>query len=88
MDKYIIIVINLFARNSDIFVSNDTESPSFVGSYTLEELPKIVVDLAHAENVYKVKIAGANKFSQLIEFGIEQNEMTKYSENKIKVEVI
>ena len=88
MDKYIIIIVNLFARNSQVFVNYENENPSFIGGYTLEELPKVIVNLAHTENIYKVKITGANKFSQLIEFGIEQNEMTKYNENKIEVEVM
>ena len=49
---------------------------------------QVVEEVKDRETVYTVKIAGSSKFSQLIEFGIETNEMTKYNERKIKVEVI
>ena len=39
-------------------------------------------------DIYNVKIAGSGKYGQLIEFGIGSNEMLKYNERKINVEVI
>jgi hypothetical protein len=44
--------------------------------------------LAHESDIYNVKIAGSGKYGQLIEFGIGSNEMLKYNERKINVEVI
>lgn len=88
MDKYIIINVNMFARDSQVFIVAPNEDLTQVGAYPIEELPTIVTDLAHSADIYTVKIAGNSKFSQLIEFGIETNEMTKYNERKIKVEVI
>jgi hypothetical protein len=88
MDKYIIINVNMFARDSQVFIVAPNEDLMQVGAYPIEELPTIVTDLAHSADIYTVKIAGNSKFSQLIEFGIETNEMTKYNERKIKVEVI
>ena len=88
MDKYIIINVNMFARDSQVFIVSPNEDMVQVGAYSLEELPNIVTDLAHSTDIYSVKIAGGTKFAQLIEFGIETNEMTKYNERKIKVEVI
>ena len=88
MDKYIIINVNMFARDSQVFIVAPNEDLMQVGAYPIEELPTIVTDLAYSADIYTVKIAGNSKFSQLIEFGIETNEMTKYNERKIKVEVI
>ena len=88
MDKYIIINVNMFARDSQVFIVAPNEDMVQVGAYSIEDLPHIVTDLAHSSDIYNVKIAGASKFSQLIEFGIETSEMTKYNQRKIKVEVI
>lgn len=88
MDKYIIINMNMFARENQVFIVSPNEDMYQVGAYTIEELPTIVSDLAHSTDIYNVKIAGSGKYSQLIEFGIGTNEMLKYNERKINVEVI
>jgi hypothetical protein len=88
MDKYIIVNLNMFARENQVFIVAPNEDMVQVGAYTIEDLPKIVTDLAHSSDIYNVKIAGGTKYSQLVEFGIETTEMTKYNERKIKVEVM
>jgi hypothetical protein len=88
MDKYIIVNLNMFARENQVFIVAPNEDMVQVGAYTIEDLPKIVTDLAHSSDIYNVKIAGGTKYAQLVEFGIETTEMTKYNERKIKVEVM
>lgn len=88
MDKYIVINLNMFSRENQVFIVAPNEDMVQVGAYTIEDLPKIVTDLAHSSDIYNVKIAGGTKYSQLVEFGIETTEMTKYNERKIKVEVM
>jgi hypothetical protein len=78
----------MFARENQVFIVAPNEDMVQVGAYTIEDLPKIVTDLAHSSDIYNVKIAGGTKYSQLVEFGIETTEMTKYNERKIKVEVM
>lgn len=87
MNKYIIINLNMFAHDSQVILL-DEEGEHLQGSYGIEELPAIITELAHNSNVYNVKIIGADKYAQLIEFGIQQKEMTQYSERKIEIEVI
>lgn len=88
MDKYIIININMFARENQVFIVAPEEDMMQVGAYTIEQLPEIISNLAHESEIYHVKIAGGTKYGQLVEYGIETTEMTKYNERKIKVEVI
>lgn len=89
MDNYIYVNIDLFAKESSMFLADDTTSePNFIGKYSLAELPKAIVEQAYVNDVYKIKIVGSNKFSQLIEYEIASKEITKYNENKIEVEVI
>ena len=87
MDNCIIITVNMFARDSQVLVV-DSGSSVPVGKYSIEQLPLVIAELAHKSNIYAVKIAGGEKYSQLIQYGIEQSEMTKYNERKIEVEVI
>ncbi len=87
MDKYILVNVNMFAHESKVFVS-DHENLNLITSHTIEELPKVISQLAHEHDIYTVKICGGGKYSHLIEYGIESAEIAKYSENKIKVEVI
>ena len=88
MDKYIVINMIMFVRENQVFIVSANEDMAQVGTYTIEQLPEIVSTLAHESDIYNVKITGSGKYGQLIEFGISSNEMTKYNENKIKVEVI
>ena len=88
MDKYIIINVNMFARENQVFIVAPEEDMTQVGAYTIEQLPEVISNLAHENNIYNVKIAGGTKYSQLLEYGIETTENLKYNERKIKVEVI
>ena len=88
MDKYIIVNMNMFALENQVFIVAPNEDMMQIGAYTVEELPNIITELAHSSDIYNVKIAGSGKYGQLIEFGIGTNEMLKYNERKIKVEVI
>ena len=88
MDKYIIINVNKFARENPVFIVAPNEDMCQVGSYTIEQLPEIISQLAHDRDIYNVKIAGGTKYSQLLEYGIETTENLKYNERKIQVEVI
>ena len=89
MDNFIYGYIDLFAKESSMFLAdNSISEPSFIGKYSLAELPKAIVEQAYINSTYKVKIVGSNKFSQLIEYEIASKEITKYNENKIEVEVI
>ena len=88
MDKYIIINVNMFARENPVFIVTPNEDMYQVGSYTIEQLPEIISQLAHDRDIYNVKIAGGTKYSQLLEYGIETTENLKYNERKIQVEVI
>lgn len=88
MDKYIIINVNMFARENPVFIVSPNEDMYQVGSYTIEQLPEIIAQLAHDRDIYNVKIAGGSKYSQLLEYGIETTENLKYNKRKIKIEVI
>lgn len=87
MDKYIVANVNMFSRKNQVVII-DSEVLTFDQNYSLEQLPEIILQLAYENNIYNVKLAGAGKFAQLIEYEINSKEITKYNENKIEVEVI
>ena len=78
----------MFARENPVFIVAPNEDMCQVGSYTIEQLPEIISQIAHDRDIYNVKIAGGTKYSQLLEYGIETTENLKYNERKIQVEVI
>ena len=88
MDKYIIININMFARENQVFIVSANKDIMQVGAYTIEQLPEIISSLAYERDIYNVKIFGGTKYGQLLEQGIEKTENLKYNERKIKIEVI
>ena len=88
MDKYIIINVNMFTRGNQVFIVAPNEDMKQIGAYTMEQLPEVIANLAHENDIYTVKIAGGTKYSQLLEYGIETTEMLKYNVRKIKIEVI
>lgn len=88
MDKYIIVNINMFARENKVFIISANKDIMQVGAYTIEQLPEIISSLAYECDIYNVKIFGGTKYGQLLEQGIEKTENLKYNERKIKIEVI
>lgn len=88
MDKYIIVNINMFARENQVFIVSANKDIMQVGAYTIEQLPEIISSLAYERDIYNVKIFGGTKYGQLLEQGIEKTENLKYNERKIKIEVI
>lgn len=88
MDKYIIVNINMFARENQVFIVSTNKDIMQVGAYTIEQLPEIISSLAYERDIYNVKIFGGTKYGQLLEQGIEKTENLKYNERKIKIEVI
>lgn len=88
MDKYIIVNINMFARENQVFIVSANKDIMQVGAYTIEKLPEIISSLAYERDIYNVKIFGGTKYGQLLEQGIEKTENLKYNERKIKIEVI
>lgn len=87
MNKFIVVNLNMFSANSRVTLYDECGVYE-QGKFSIENLPDVVTELAHNSDTYNVKIAGDSKFSQLVEFGIQQKEMTKYSERKIEIEVI
>ena len=88
MDKYIIVNINMFARENQVFIVSANKDIMQVGAYTIEQLPEIISSLAYERDIYNVKIFGGTKYGQLLEYSIEKTENLKYNERKIKIEVI
>ena len=88
MDKYIIVNINMFARENQVFIVSANKDIMQVGAYTIEQLPEIISSLAYERDIYNVKIFGGTKYGKLLEQGIEKTENLKYNERKIKIEVI
>lgn len=88
MNKYIVVNLNMFAKENQVFIVSPNEDTFQIGVYTIEQLPKALLKLAYDQDIYNIRIAGNSKYSKLVEFGIEQAEITKYNERKINVEVI
>ena len=88
MDNYIIVNINLFTHENKVFIAHDNGDVEELGLHSIEELPKSVIHYAYSKNIYKVKIVGGAKYSQLLEYGIGSIEIANYNERKIEIEVI
>lgn len=89
MSKYIVINLNMFAKENQIFiVSPEEEKSEQIAVASIEDMPKVITQLAEETGVYDIKIAGNSKYSQLVEYGILQEEISKYKNRKINIEVI
>jgi len=88
MDKYIMVNLNMFSATHSIVVCGPGDTVEYLGAQALGHIPKFVAQYAHENNIYKVKLIGAAKFAQLIEYEIQTLEMTNYNENKIEIEVL
>lgn len=89
MDKYLIVNINMFSLNNQVFLVDDfTREPSQIGVYSLTNLPQALVQIAYDNDINIIKIAGNNQYSEKISSEIAIQESLLFKEKKIKVEVI
>lgn len=87
-NKYIVININMFDRESPVFMVAPNEDICQLGAFTIDKIPDAVLQLAYDNDIYDVKIAGGSKYGLLIEHEMEVSEMIKYNNKKIKIEVL
>ena len=82
MKNVIIVDVNNFALNTDVFVVNNE------GSVKSLKVKTDLGELAYANNIYCLRVCGSSlTYSELKEC-IEQIEQRKYSQNKIEVEIM
>lgn len=83
MDKNIIINLNLFALEQQIYLDDE-----FITKSTMKDLPLKIIDICNDKNIYSVNIIGQKQYGEIIAERISIEEKIKYSKNKIKVEVL
>lgn len=88
MNKYIVIILNMFAATHSITVCDDNGVIDIIGVQTIEGMPNFITEYAYSNDIYNVKIVGNSKYAQLIEYGIGLAETSRYRERKIEIEVI
>ena len=87
MDKNIVLAFNLFTLEHSIFITG-SDSVEKVGQYKLEEIPEVITSLAKEKEIYSIKLGGMTSFAEKLIEDIKEKEMTKYSENKLEIEVM
>ena len=90
MDKYLLISnFNMFTINQDVLLIDENTNESVViGHFSLENLPKALIEYAYTNDVYKIKLFNGSKYIPLIEYEVKSQEKLKYNKNKIEIEVI
>lgn len=86
-NDFIYVELNMFDANSRVVCYGES-SVNEIGRFSVSELPTVLVDLAYSQNTDLIRIAGNSKYAQLVEFGIHTAEAQKYSNGKIRIEVI
>ena len=83
----IIVEFKPFIMNQMVYVYQNGEL-FFSKLGTITDIDKIVIDLSEKYSIYTVDLAGPKMFSKGIQKRIEKAELTKYHQNKIKINLI
>lgn len=85
----IIVDLNNFALNTDVFILKDDGSVNTIKvQRDINNLAQVMADLAYANNIYSLRICGSSLTYTELKECIEQYEQRKYSQNKIDVEIM
>lgn len=88
MDKFILINLNMFTLNHQVFFANGDTGMSTLGAFPLEQLPAVIDQATDGADTNKVRIIGNESYAEnLIEL-VKSYELRKYSKNIIDIEVI
>ena len=88
MDKTIIVDIEMFANKSKVSFFSPEEGIKPIGSYPIEQLPKLIVLFAYQNEAYNVKIARGKAYAEWFIAGIKEEEIKVYNSNKLEIEFI
>ncbi len=85
--KKIIGIIHPFDIYQTFYVYEDGNKLEIVQT-KMKDIPNTVFELSHAYDVYQVDLSGAEHFNKGIIRQIQEEEMTRYSENKLIIKCI
>lgn len=86
-NQYILTSFNLFTLQTEVFIGDNTKLELY-SKTPLDRVAKAIATLAYNKNIYKVKLVGNKTFAESLIEDIKTEESTKFSENKIEIEVI
>lgn len=85
--KKIIGIIHPFDIYQTFYVYEDGNKLEIVQT-KMKDIPNTVFELSHTYDVYQVDLSGAEHFNKEIVRQIQEEEMTRYSENKLIIKCI
>jgi hypothetical protein len=80
MDKTIVVKINMFTFTQSVYLPSGE-----IKKTTLNQLSDFVRDACYENEVYNVELRGPAVYIPKVARDIQEAEMTKYGESKIKI---
>ena len=88
MDKFILINLNMFTMNHQIFIVDEERGMATLGAFSVNQLPAVLDQATDGADTKKIRIAGNRSYAQDLIDLLKTYEFTKYSQNTLDIEVI
>ena len=88
MDKFILINLNMFTLNHQVFIADGDKGMSTLGAFSFDYLPAVIDQATDGANTNKVRIIGNQAYAESLIDLVKNYEFSKYSTNNIDIEVI
>lgn len=88
MNKIIAVPFNLFSLEQQIILCDDNDATEFA-RVELAKLPEVIADLAYAQHIDSIKLAGNESYATALKKEIEKYAISNYAEcNQLNIEIL
>lgn len=87
MNKFIVVPFNMFSLEQQILLCDDNNTTEFA-RVELAKLPEVIADLAYAQHIDSVKLAGNKSYATALESEIKNYVVSNYAQHALNIEIL
>lgn len=87
MNKILVVPFNIFSLEQQILICDDNDTTEFA-RVELAKLPEVLADLAYAQHIDTIKLAGNKSYATALETEIKNYVVSNYAQHELNIEIL
>lgn len=87
MNKILVVPFNMFSLEQQILICDDNDTTEFA-RVELAKLPEVLADLAYAQHIDTIKLAGNKSYATALETEIKNYAVSNYAQHELNIEIL
>lgn len=87
MNKILVVPFNMFSLEQQILICDDNDTTEFA-RVELAKLSEVLADLAYAQHIDTIKLAGNKSYATALETEIKNYVVSNYAQHELNIEIL